>query len=436
VSAVPEYFHSVTLERDKCKGCTNCIKGCPTEAIRVRDGKAVIIEERCIDCGECIRVCPNRAKAALTEELKDIARFHHPVALIPPSFYGQFPSQVSPGTIAAALQALGFHRVLEVGLAAEYVTEAVAEYLEEHPAPRPLISSACPAVVRLIQVRFPSLADLIIRVEAPIEVAAAIARQRGKGDMGVFFISPCPAKVTSIKQPVGRAESGLDGALSMAEVYGQILPLLREVEPLSGYPQASHVGTSWGRSGGEREGVSGRSLAVHGIHHVINICELIEQGCLTDYEFIEAQSCPAGCVGGCLTVENPFVAETNLRHTALAYPRGQGHRPKVAGEVLLLTRPITPRKIWQLDDDTTRAMEKLLLLQETEKELPGLDCGSCGSPSCRTLAEDVVRGRASINDCIFNLRERVRRLAEEMVDLAGKVPPAMAGGEGEAIDFE
>ena len=430
---MPEYFHSVTLDRDKCKGCTNCIKGCPTEAIRVRDGKAVIIEERCIDCGECIRVCPNRAKAALTEGLKDIARFQRPIALIPPSFYGQFPPQVSPGSIAAALQAIGFARVVEVGLAAEYVTEAVVKYVKEHRTPRPLISSACPAVIRLIQVRFPSLADLIIRVEAPIEVAAVIAREGEEGE-GMFFISPCPAKVTSIKQPVGRASSGLDGALSMAEVFGQILPVVRRVEPLPGYPQASRIGTSWGRSGGEREGVAGRSLAVHGIHHVIKIFELIEQGGLTDYEFIEAQSCPAGCVGGCLTVENPFVAETNLRYIASTYPRGWGQRPKVADEVLRLVKPITPRKIWQLDDDAARAMAKLLLLQETEKELPGLDCGSCGSPSCRTLAEDSVRGRASINDCIFNLRERVRRLAEEMVDLAGKLPPAMAGGEGETID--
>ena len=37
------YFHSVTLDTSKCKGCTNCIKYCPTEAIRVRNGKAVII---------------------------------------------------------------------------------------------------------------------------------------------------------------------------------------------------------------------------------------------------------------------------------------------------------------------------------------------------------------------------------------------------------
>ena len=48
--------HSVTLDLERCKGCTNCIKRCPTEAIRVRDGHAIILEDRCIDCGECIRV--------------------------------------------------------------------------------------------------------------------------------------------------------------------------------------------------------------------------------------------------------------------------------------------------------------------------------------------------------------------------------------------
>lgn len=55
------YFHSVRLDEEKCMGCTNCIKRCPTQAIRVRNGKAHIISERCIDCGECIRVCPHHA---------------------------------------------------------------------------------------------------------------------------------------------------------------------------------------------------------------------------------------------------------------------------------------------------------------------------------------------------------------------------------------
>ena len=42
-------YHSVRLDVTRCKGCTNCLKHCPTEAIRVRDGRAHIIDERCID---------------------------------------------------------------------------------------------------------------------------------------------------------------------------------------------------------------------------------------------------------------------------------------------------------------------------------------------------------------------------------------------------
>ena len=71
------------------------------------------------------------------------------------------------------------------------------------------------------------------------------------------------------------------------------------------------------------------------------------------------------------------------------------------------------------------AMKKLESLEKINKELPGLDCGACGAPSCRALAEDIVRGMASETDCIFKLRERVRDLAAQMVELEGKIPPVM-----------
>ena len=69
------YFHSVRLDEEKCMGCTNCIKRCPTQAIRVRSGKAHIISERCIDCGECIRVCPHHAKYSHRDSMNRIIEF-------------------------------------------------------------------------------------------------------------------------------------------------------------------------------------------------------------------------------------------------------------------------------------------------------------------------------------------------------------------------
>ena len=84
------YNHSVSLDLEKCKGCTNCLKRCPTEAIRIRDGHATIDSERCIDCGECIRICPYKAKKAIYDKLEDINKFKYKVALPAPTLYGQF----------------------------------------------------------------------------------------------------------------------------------------------------------------------------------------------------------------------------------------------------------------------------------------------------------------------------------------------------------
>ena len=108
---MPEFFHSVTLDRDKCKGCINCIKRCPTQAIRVRDGKAHILSDLCIDCGECIRVCPHKAKKALYDPISVIEDYKYPVALVPPSFFGQFNNVADPDIVISALKAAGFAAV-------------------------------------------------------------------------------------------------------------------------------------------------------------------------------------------------------------------------------------------------------------------------------------------------------------------------------------
>ena len=69
------------LDKELCMGCINCIKRCPTEAIRVRDGKAHILKERCIDCGECIRICPHHAKKAITDPVSILENFQYTISL-------------------------------------------------------------------------------------------------------------------------------------------------------------------------------------------------------------------------------------------------------------------------------------------------------------------------------------------------------------------
>lgn len=177
---MPAYFHSVTLDKDKCCGCTNCIKRCPTEAIRVRGGKAQIISERCIDCGECIRVCPHHAKRAQSADLSELSNWAYTIAIPAPALFGQFKNLDDIDIVLNGLKKIGFDSVYEVARGAELVSEATRQLMHDGKLKMPVISSACPAVVRLIRLRFPDLIDNVLPLNAPMEVAARLAKERAK----------------------------------------------------------------------------------------------------------------------------------------------------------------------------------------------------------------------------------------------------------------
>lgn len=429
------YFHSVTLDEDKCMGCTNCIKRCPTEAIRVRKSKARIIKERCIDCGECIRICPHHAKKAITDPLDMIKSFKYAVAIPAPTLYGQFKAGYSRNRILNALKYIGFSEVYEVARAAEFVTAATRELLAKNDIKKPLISSACPAVVRLIQVRFPNLIDNLVKLESPMEVAAKIVKGRiakenkyAPEDIGVFFITPCAAKVTSVKAPYENEKSAVDGVISIKDIYLKLLTSIDKIKKEEQLSRAGFEGIRWANSGGEGLAAgTEKFLAVDGIHNVITILEAIENDKLEDVEFIEALACTGGCIGGPLTVENLYVAKSRLKKH-IDEARDSGARSaeinKLEGDIVW-TCNIQHRPVLKLDDDFIKAMKKLEELEAINKALPGLDCGACGAPSCRALAEDIVRGMANETDCIFKLRDRVRQLATQMMELEEKMPPVL-----------
>jgi iron only hydrogenase large subunit-like protein len=428
-----KYYHSVTLDKDKCMGCTNCIKRCPTEAIRVRDGKARIMAERCIDCGECIRVCPYHAKVAVTDPLTSIEKFPYKIALPAPALYGQFKN-ASINAILTGLKKLGFDDVFEVARGADYVTEFIKEAMRDPERKKPVISSACPAIVRLIQVRFPELIDNIINIESPMEIAARLAKKEfcqkngvKEEEVGAFFITPCAAKMTSIRSPIGIERSCVDGAISILEIYGPLYNEIVRLEEDDSLQTASPYGVLWANSGGESSALGlDNHLAVDGIQNVIRVLEEIEDDKLTDLEFFEGLACPGGCVGGPLVFENGFVAKNRIRRLSEKAEGRHLSREEIVGTKKKIQwsfeKEILPKPVMKLDDDITLAMKKMEAIERIYDGLPGLDCGSCGSPSCRTHAEDIVLGYASEMDCVFKLREKVKELAQQMIELSEKIP--------------
>lgn len=417
------FFHSVTLDSNLCKGCINCIKRCPTSAIRVRNGKASIIKEFCIDCGECIRVCPHHAKKAVTDPLDIINNYEYTVALPPPSFFGQFNNLTDVNIVLGALKLMGFDDVFEVSSAAEIVSEISREYINSNPQMKPFVSSACPSVVRLIRVRFPNLLKHLLPVKAPVEIAATLARQQAikktglsSDKIGIIFISPCPAKVTAIHAPVDMLKSDIDGAVAVKDIYPKILPFMKiaaqDTEEIS---QSGKIGISWGSSGGEAGGlIIDNYLAADGIENVIRVLEDLEDSKLTDIDFIELNACSGGCVGGVLQVENPYVAKSKLKKIRKYLPVARTHLNGKIPDNLFREHEIEFRPVFRLGTDMKDSMSKLKEVEKICARLPGLDCGSCGAPTCKALAEDVVRGLAKENDCIHLLREYIHKLTDDL----------------------
>lgn len=417
------YRHSVLLDREKCKGCTHCLKHCPTEAIRIREGHAVIDSSRCIDCGECIRVCPYKAKKAVYDKLSEISRFKWKIALPAPSLYGQFDNLDDIDYVLEGLSDFGFDEIYEVARAAEMVSDYTREYMKREGVKKPVISSACPVVVRLISLRFPYLCENVMKMLPPMEIAAMLAKgnavrehpELSKKDIGVCFISPCPAKVSYVKNRGEGEKSHVDCVLSMSDIYFELLGLMDRTKTPKITSKTGMIGIGWATSGGESTAVfSDKYLAADGIENVIRVLDKIENDDLPRLDFIELDACPGGCVGGVMTVENPFIAKARLQTLRRYMPvsrnwdfsDGQREVP----ESFLIKKRLEYRPINRLDSDRAVSIRMMADIQRIYEGLPCLDCGSCGAPTCRAFAEDIVKGEAREEDCIVRMRETLENL--------------------------
>ncbi len=413
------YEHSVLLDVSKCTGCTTCLRHCPTEAIRIKDGQAVINSDRCIDCGECIRVCPHKAKKAVCSKLEAMDRFKWKIALPAPTLYGQFDNLDDIDYVLNGLLNIGFDDVFEVSKAAELVSAYTRLYLKTDGINKPAISSACPVVMRLIALRYPSLNENIIHMLPPMEIAARLARERAlknhpelkPQDIGVCFISPCPAKASYVKNGFAGYKSQVDEVVSISDIYFLLINAMSKDDSIETLSESGMIGIGWARTGGEATAIFNENyLAADGIENVNRVLDQIENGNIPQLQFVELNACTGGCVGGVLTMQNPFIAKARLQTLRRYLPVSQnflsGEDSKYIPECYLFNELPEYQPIARLSASMAESMRMMADIQKLRETLPGIDCGSCGAPTCRAFAEDVVKGNAKIEDCLIKLHKR------------------------------
>ncbi|HTY62264.1 MAG TPA: [Fe-Fe] hydrogenase large subunit C-terminal domain-containing protein [Acidobacteriota bacterium] len=439
---VAQYHHSLRFDVDRCDGCMSCMRICPTAAVRIRNERAVKLADRCIDCGECIRVCPRSAIVPLTDQMADLSKFECKVAIPSPALYAQFDSEVFPGMIFSALKECGFDDVESVSSACDAVTIATEIFINEYRGQYPLISSFCPTIVRLLQVKYPELVDQLLPVLAPREISARAAKLRLAKEtglpldkIGAVYITPCPSKIVAILEHPGMQQSYLDAAVSIGDLFQTLAAAISRIQETAYKidPVESASGLDWAFLGRfPRSLPAENTLSVAGLPNVMRILDDIEKGRLRKYRFIECHACPEGCVGGCLTVENPYLARGKAIKLQQSLPAGcivDRREVEIAyrKKEYLMDEYLTGRPLRPLDEDISRAILKMKERERVLSELPRIDCGACGAPSCRAFAEDVVLGDADKELCVFFWRKELETRIEQLASLIKTQRQAVGG---------
>ena len=381
---------------DSCEKCLKCIKACPTSALSMVDNRIIIDGDNCINCGRCIRACHSKGLLAQGSPLSAIDDYDYTVCLIPSALSSQCASMEEAEDMFANIKDLGFDEVIDISdIEGAIMNETFR--LADNISKDSVITSFCPVIVQLIETRYPMLIDHFAPLRYASELAAMMARERlaDKGNVGIFYLCECEAKLVLAKHPYDNPNREVDHAISIID----ILPFIQKK-----------------RSGGERKEVNfsraglqscntalipqkPEYLMADGFEKVENILELAEFDLLKSFRLLYLFACFSGCVGGHLMFGNGYLAKNNVHSLA---PREMNTPPELPFELLYCEDVIVEKK------SQVSVAEKMTFFKQVNEvleKLPGLDCSACGMQNCRIMAESIIKGERKLDDCIIGRKK-------------------------------
>lgn len=402
----------------ECKDCYKCLRECPVKAIEVINHQAQIIAERCILCGKCTEVCPQNAKRVHTEinEVKALLASGGTVlASVAPSFVSSFEiDDFLP--MKLALGRLGFADAEETAVGANAVTGEYEKLLKTGKY-KNFITSACPAVNRMIQLYYPDAIKYLAPVDSPM-IAHAKMLKSLHPDAKVVFIGPCIAKKRE-----GRESGVVDGVLTFEDLKNLLEENNIDLKTVSRLPhggegevnRAKYYPISRGIIKSFDKYVDGYEyVAVDGADKCREVLENIDS---LSGMFLELNSCEYACVNGpCSLIHKGSAVKANA---AIRKYTNKDIENKISGKIKVPEGVTLAHEYKRMRPDeripSEREIAEILARTGKVKKSDELNCGACGYNSCREKAWAVANGYAEIEMCLPYMREKAESMSYEII---------------------
>ena len=399
----------------RCRDCYKCLRECPVKAIKFVDHEARIITDRCILCGKCTVVCPQNAKRVHSEigDVEALLASGKPViASVAPSFVSAFGVK-DFAVLGIALGKLGFKMAEETAVGANIVT-AEYEKLLETGEYKNFITSACPAINRMIQLYYPKALKYLAPVASPMVAHARLLKKRYP-EAEIVFIGPCIAKKRE-----GRESGLISAVLTFTELQTLFdekgidlnaiaaIPVNENIKNRSKYyPISRGIIKSFNRLPQNYEYV-----AVDGVKRSFDVLEDIDK---LEGMFIEINCCEYACINGPATIKNQGSLKANEDVRRYAQDSLKGGEPGYIDPMGVDYAEGHPRI--SLGNVVPSERDIRAVLAKTGKFKPEdeLNCGACGYPTCREKAIAVLNGNADLDMCIPYMRKRAESMSYEII---------------------
>lgn len=426
-------IHPIYTELTQCRDCYKCVRACPTKAIQVKEGNAVVIHDRCTYCGICVDVCPASAKKVR----KDLARVQlfmksnrKIVCSLAPSHSSEFEDREA--ALLIALKSLGFDYISETAIGASLVSATVDEYRNRN-IDTSWISTACPSVVQLVKKYYSTLENQLAPIPSPLQLHCAYLRETYGDDIGIVFVGPCIAKKWEADEWPGYPNFSLtfeelkqwleEEKIDLETINKQLF--ITECEIPSYVPAKAAVTSAYSVEGGMIASFKGgqdffqdNSIALSGNQVIKSTLDNLVNN--ENHQFLELLSCEGGCINGPATKKN--IPLSNKKYITTGYTRERLHEEnlftppknfidKVVKEGYNIIKVDQTTKTHKhYDNSVYSEIEINKALRELGKIHPEdqINCGGCGYSTCRDMAIAYLDGMAEIEMCVTKMRKEAQ----------------------------